>query len=109
MTSVNGLASLNSGKTLPHDTLFIAEQQTQKPLFRAAFAYVMPGGTVLTLMGVGTGSWRHNRVAGAGIEPASGGSFTPTVSGRNGLYHNPIRDSPIIVSEPFLRLRRKTW
>ncbi len=30
-------------------------------------------GTVPTLTGNGTGSWRHNRVAGAGIEPASGG------------------------------------
>jgi hypothetical protein len=45
----------------------------------AAFAYVMPSGTVLTLMGVGTGSWRHNRVAGAGIEPASGGYEPPEV------------------------------
>jgi len=40
-------------------------------------------------------SWRHNRVAGAGIEPASGGSFTPTVSGRNGLYHNPVGTLPL--------------
>jgi len=24
-------------------------------------------------MPVGTGSWRHNRVAGAGLEPAPGG------------------------------------
>ena len=30
---------------------------------------VMPGGTVLIPMGAGTGSWRHNRVAGVGIEP----------------------------------------
>ena len=30
-------------------------------------------GTVLTTMGNGTGSWRHNRVAGPGIEPGSGG------------------------------------
>ena len=34
-------------------------------------------------------------VAGAGIEPASGGSFTPAVSNRNGLYHNPIRTLPL--------------
>ena len=27
-----------------------------------------PGGTVLALMGAGTGSWRHNRVAGSIIE-----------------------------------------
>ena len=39
--------------------------------------------------------WRHNRVAGAGIEPASGGSSAPTVSSRNGLYHNPIRILPL--------------
>ncbi len=45
----------------------------------AAFAYVMPSGTVLTPMGDGTGSWRHNRVAGAGIEPASGGYEPPEV------------------------------
>ena len=42
--------------------------KTQKPPFRAAFAYVMPSGTVLPLMGNGTGSWRHNRVAGSIIE-----------------------------------------
>ncbi len=36
-------------------------------------------GTVLTLMPVGTSSWRHNRVAGAGIEPASGGYEPPEV------------------------------
>jgi len=29
------------------------------------------------------------RVAGAGIEPASGGSFTHTVSSTNGLSHDP--------------------
>lgn len=40
-------------------------------------------------------------VAGAGIEPASGGSFTLPVSRKNGLSHNPVKDSPIIVSEPF--------
>lgn len=34
-------------------------------------------------------------VAGAGIEPASGGSFTPTISSRNGLYHNPIGILPL--------------
>ncbi len=34
-------------------------------------------------------------VAGAGIEPASGGSFTPAVSNWNGLYHNPIRTLPL--------------
>ena len=45
----------------------------------AAFAYVMLSGTVLALMGAGTGSGRHNRVAGAGIEPASGGYEPPEV------------------------------
>lgn len=39
----------------------------------------MPGGTVLTPMGAGTGSWRHNRVAGVGIEPTSGGYEPPEV------------------------------
>ena len=39
----------------------------------------MPGGTVLVLMGDGTGSWRHNRVAGARIELASGGYEPPEV------------------------------
>ncbi|HQT82528.1 MAG TPA: hypothetical protein PLW99_00005, partial [Candidatus Paceibacterota bacterium] len=34
-------------------------------------------------------------VAGAGIEPASGGSFTPAVSSGNGLYHNPIGTLPL--------------
>jgi len=33
----------------------------------------MPSGTVLTPTGSGTGSWRHNRVAGTGIEPVPGG------------------------------------
>ena len=30
----------------------------------------MPGGTVLPLMGDGTGSWRHNRVGGTRLFPA---------------------------------------
>ena len=68
---------------------------TKAATYVAAFAYVMPGGTVLVPMGAGTGSWRHNRVAGAGIEPASGGSFTPPVSRGNGLYHNPVRILPL--------------
>ena len=75
--------------------LFIAKTIPQKPPLWAAFAYMMPGGTVLTLMGAGTGSWRHNRVAGAGIEPASGGSFIPAVSSWNGLYHNPKGTLPL--------------
>ena len=37
------------------------------------------GGTVPILMPVGTGSWRHNRVAGVGIEPTSGGYEPPEV------------------------------
>lgn len=41
------------------------------------------------------------RVAGAGIAPAPGGSFTPIVSDGNGLSHDPVKDPPIIVSEPF--------
>ncbi len=45
--------------------------KTQKPLFRAAFAYVMPSGTVLVPTGNGTGSWRHNRVARVGTVPAT--------------------------------------
>jgi hypothetical protein len=44
---------------------------TQKPRrYIAAFAVVsglMPGGTVLTSTGAGTGSRRHNAVAGAGL------------------------------------------
>ncbi len=32
---------------------------------------------------------KSDLVAGAGIEPASGGSFTPAVSSRNGLSHDP--------------------
>lgn len=35
--------------------------------------------TVPIPMGNGTGSWAHNRVAGAGIEPASGGYEPPEV------------------------------
>ena len=38
---------------------------------------------------------KSDLVAGAGIEPASGGSFTPAVSNWNGLYHNPIRTLPL--------------
>ena len=42
-----------------------------------------------------TGGFLLLRVAGAGIEPASGGSFTPAVSNRNGLYHNPVGILPL--------------
>ena len=52
---------------------------SQMALFRAPFAFVARTGTVPVLTSVGTGSWRHNRVAGAGIEPASGGYEPPEV------------------------------
>jgi len=45
-------------------------------------------------------------VAEAGIAPASEGSFTLHISTKNGLYHDPIRDPPIIVSEPSVRRGR---
>ena len=56
--------------------------KTQKPLSWFLLAFLAEQGrpgTVPTLTGAGTGSWRHNRVAGAGIEPASGGYEPPEV------------------------------
>ena len=48
-------------------------------------------------------------VAGPGIEPGSGGSFTHPVSRMNGLSHNPAKDSFIIVSEPSELHLHKAW
>ncbi len=48
-----------------------------------------PGGMEPNLVAFKPAGRSLSRVAGAGIEPASGGSFTPTVSNRNGLYHGP--------------------
>ena len=66
----------------------------------------MGAGTVPTLTGTGTGSWRHNRVAGAGIEPASGGYayhynfHCPTVCGLDYAFIPPWRDVYRLVSTP---------
>ncbi len=43
----------------------------------AGFWAFRGAGTVPILMPVGTGSWRHNRVAGVGIEPTPGGYGPP--------------------------------
>ena len=53
--------------------LYLLHNRKSSQCIRELFLVNTRGGTVLTLMPVGTGSWRHNRVAGAGIEPASWG------------------------------------
>lgn len=70
-------------------TLQMLHNRKSQRCIRWLFLMNTRAGTVLTFRGNGTGSWRHNRVAGAGIAPAPGGYEPPDLL----LVYPAIRDT----------------